>query len=157
MGKVERLILLQRNPIVGRFATELLSLYGVEIPRTVDIGTGLVIHHRGQGIVIGPETRIGNNVTIYHQVTIGRSGIGLTLEEQGFDEVIIEDGVVLCAGAKILGGRGTLRVGKNTVVGTNAVLTQSTNADEVWAGVPARKIAARSSSANAPPVFRSGG
>lgn len=143
MGKIEKLIQLQSRPFIGRIATEILSLYGIEFPSRVQVGSGLVIHHRGQGIIVTPSTTIGNDVTIYQQVTIGRSGVGVTDEDQGFVGIIIDDGAILCAGAKVLGGRGTLRIGKGTVVGANSVLTCSTGEFEVWAGAPARKVGDR--------------
>lgn len=143
MGTTEKLIHLQQRPLIGKLATEILSIYGVEFPPQVKIGTGLVVHHRGQGIIVSPRTTIGNDVVIYQQVTIGRSGVGTSDSEQGFEGVVIDDGATLCAGAKILGGRGTLRVGKGSIIGANAVLTQSTGDFEVWAGAPARKIVDR--------------
>lgn len=127
----------------SRLVREALLLMGVEVHAQTTIGPGLVMHHRGNGVIITPNTAIGSSVAIYQQVTIGRSGIDMTDEEQGFLGVEIGDHAVLCAGAKILGGKGTLRVGTGTVVAANAVLTRSTGDWEVWAGVPAVKVSNR--------------
>jgi serine acetyltransferase len=139
MGMVEKLV----GKRHVRLVREVLLLMGVEVHARTSIGPGLVLHHRGNGVVITPATRIGRSVAIYQQVTIGRSGVGMTDQEQGFEGVEIGDFAVLCAGAKVLGGRGTLRVGTGTVVAANAVLTRSTGDWEVWAGVPAVKVSDR--------------
>ena len=140
MGLIERLVLAQQRPILGRLAAEVLSIYGVEIPVDVKIGAGFILHHRGQGVVITNKTSIAANVVIYQQVTIGRAALSGTDDEVGFEGVSIERGVTLCAGAKILGGRGVLTVGEGSIVAANAVLLQSTGTNEVWAGVPARRV-----------------
>ncbi|MFT2690933.1 hypothetical protein [Clavibacter zhangzhiyongii] len=139
MGMVDKMVRFRHV----RLVREALLLMGVEVHAQTTIGPGLVMHHRGNGIVITPSTRIGSSVAIYQQVTIGRTGVDTTAEEQGFEGVEIGDHAVLCAGAKVLGGRGTLRVGTGTVVAANAVLTRSTGDWEVWAGVPAVKVSDR--------------
>jgi serine acetyltransferase len=139
MGMVDKMVRFRHV----RLVREALLLMGVEVHAQTTIGPGLVLHHRGNGVVITPATRIGSSVAIYQQVTIGRTGVDTTAEEQGFEGVEIGDHAVLCAGAKVLGGRGTLRVGTGTVVAANAVLTRSTGDWEVWAGVPAVKVSDR--------------
>lgn len=57
-----------------------------------------------------------------------------------FKRIILKSGCVLCAGAKIICNRGTLTVGRNTIIAANAVLTQSTGDKEIWAGIPAKLI-----------------
>ncbi|WP_445681538.1 serine O-acetyltransferase [Radicibacter daui] len=126
-----------------RIARELLALYGVEIPAEVRIGTGLEILHRGFGTVIHPTTVIGNNVRIYHQVTIGRADAHLDSQHTRMERVIIGDGVVLFPGAKILGGAGVTTIGRGCLIAANAVVRESTGDNEVWAGVPARKVGMR--------------
>lgn len=149
MGIVEHLVRAQRHRPLGRLATEILSIYSVEIPKTVAIGTNLRLQHRGQGVIVTNNTIIGSDVTIYQQVTIGRAAIGGSDEENGFDGVIIQRGVTLCAGSKILGRSGTLVVGEGTTVAANAVLLESTGPNEVWAGIPARLVSRRGNSAQA--------
>lgn len=71
MGFVERLVYMRKNKYIYPFVNVLLLLLQVEIPRNVILGNNLKLGHRGMGVVINPNTRIGNNVTILHQVTIG--------------------------------------------------------------------------------------
>jgi serine O-acetyltransferase len=143
MGLVERLIYAEKRPVIGKLARQLLLLVGVDVPSVVPIGEGLVVHHRGRGIVVNDRALIGHRVTIYHDVTIGRADVHVRVERSSMEAIHIEHDVILCAGAKILGGPGVTRVGWGTVVGANAVLTRSTGEWEVWAGIPARKIGER--------------
>ena len=126
-----------------RIARELMALYGVEIPAEVQIGTGLEILHRGFGTVIHPSTVIGDNVRIYHQVTVGRADAHLDAEHTRMERVVIGDGAVLFPGAKILGGPGVTSIGRGCLIAANAVVRQSTGDNEIWAGVPARKVGVR--------------
>lgn len=71
--------------------------WGIEIPRSAEIGAGLLIGHFG-GIVVASEARIGSNVEISHQVTIGISGQG---DRRGFPTV--GNNVYIAPGAKIFG------------------------------------------------------
>lgn len=146
MGTVERLVRAQRLPILGRLATEVLSLYGVEIPKDVRLGQRFRLQHRGQGVIITNKTTIASDVTIYQQVTIGRAAVTGSDEENGFQGIVIERGVTLCAGAKILGGPGVLIVGEGSSIAANAVLLESTGRNEVWGGVPARLLSRKKES-----------
>ncbi len=139
MSLISRLIYARRGPF-RRITKELLALYGVEVPAAVQIGSGLRVLHRGFGTVIHPNTIIGDNVTLYHGVTIGRGDPWVGSADTEMIGIVIEDGVTICPGAKIICSRGTLTVGRGTVIGANAVLTGSTGAREIWAGSPARKI-----------------
>jgi serine O-acetyltransferase len=135
------LVLAQQLPVVGNGARFLLwGVLGIDIPQSVAIGEGFVLAHGGYGVVVYHGTSIGRNVIIYQGVTIG-------LKELRPDEtvtpIVIEDGVVLCAGAKVLAPREGLTVRRGTVVGANAVLMESTGEDEVWAGIPARRVKSR--------------
>ncbi len=142
MSHLDRLIRARRGPF-WRAARELLSLYGIEIPAHVEIGSGLQVMHRGFGVVLHPRTVIGNDVTIYHGVTIGRGDVWVPELESPLEGFIIEDDVIICAGAKIVCARGFLTVGRGAVVGANAVVTKSVPSGEIWAGCPARKIGTR--------------
>lgn len=116
------------------------------MPPPGNIGKGVFFPHGLNGIVLHPSTIIKDNVTIFHQVTCGRGDmfhIDKRVKNTSFQGIVIEEGAVLCAGAKIICNRGVLVVGKNTIVGANAVLTHSTGEDEIWAGVPARLIKKR--------------
>jgi serine O-acetyltransferase len=141
MGKIFYFLLNHRKDmLVGRLCTILLKLLVAEIPKNVVIGKNLIFPHLGGSIVIHPDVIIKDNVTIYHGVTIGRADAYLPREKSKMEKIIIEEGVVLCAGAKILCKSGTLTIGKNSIIGANAVLTKSTGNNEIWAGVPAKKI-----------------
>lgn len=86
---------------------------GIEIHPAATIGRNLFIDH-GSGVVIGETTIIGNNVTLYHQVTLG--GVSLKKVKR---HPTIEDNVVIGAGAKVLGN---ITVGENAKIGVNAVV-----------------------------------
>ena len=86
------------------------------------------------------KNTIGNNVKIYQNVTLGRADIWQDSSKSKFKSIHIGDGAIICAGAKVICKKGTLRVGKNTIIGANAVLTCSTGDNEIWAGIPAKKI-----------------
>jgi serine O-acetyltransferase len=140
---VTSLVYTRSLPLVGRFAYYALKVLGLEIPLTVSVGRGLEIAHGGFGIVVHSRTRIGDHVKIYPGVTLGRADIHRQPSESLFEGIVVEDGVVLSAGCKVLCATGVLRVGPGTVVGANAVLLESTGENEIWAGVPARKIGQR--------------
>lgn len=94
---------------VGRFLT------GIEIHPGAIIGKKFFIDH-GMGIVIGETAIIGDDVTIYHGVTLGGTG-----NEKGKRHPTIEDGVIIGAGSKILGN---VKVGKNSKIGAGAIVTK---------------------------------
>jgi serine O-acetyltransferase len=143
MGLHTWLAYARRWPVLGVIAYYKLKLLGVEIPRSVEIGPGFDLVHGGFGVVIHPNTKIGRNVKIYPGVTLGRADIHLPMARSKFAGIEIGDGAILAAGAKVLCKEGRLRVGRGTVVGANAVLLESTGEDEMWAGIPARKVGAR--------------
>lgn len=142
MSMITRLVYARRGPF-KRFVKEALALYGVEIPSGVEVGSGLRVMHRGFGTVIHPNTTIGKDVTIFHDVTVGRGDPWVAAEHARMGRVYLDDGVTLCPGARILCTTGDLHVGRGTVVGANAVLTRSTGINEIWAGIPARRLSIR--------------
>lgn len=89
---------------------------GIEIHPAAKIGQGFFIDH-GMGVVIGETAEIGDDVTLYHGVTLGG-----TTWDKGKRHPTLEDGVIVGAGAKILG---PFTVGKNAKVGSNAVVTKA--------------------------------
>jgi serine O-acetyltransferase len=139
-----RLVYARQWPVLGRVAYVLLKALGCEIPNTVKIGKNFHLVHGGIGVVIHPKCVIGNDVTIYQGVTIGRGDTYRTPEKSSFTGITIGDRAILGPGAKILGSSDLLVVGSDTIVGANAVLQQSTAEQEVWAGIPARCIGMRS-------------
>ena len=138
-----RLVYARRKPLVGRLAYYLLKLLGVEIPRSVPIGPDFELAHGGVGVVIHSRAAIGARVKIYPGVTLGRADIYRPMEQSRFESIVIEDDVILSPGAKILCKEGTLRVGRGSVIGANAVLLESTGEGEIWAGLPARCVGKR--------------
>ncbi len=104
---------------------------GVEIHPGAQIGRRFFIDH-GMGVVIGETAEIGNDVTLYHGVTLGG-----TTWNKGKRHPTLEDGVVVGAGAKILG---PFTVGANARVGSNAVVTKEVPPGATVVGIPGRII-----------------
>ncbi len=130
-------------PVAGYLAYYLLKMLGVEFPRSVKLGRDFELAHGGVGVVIHSKASIADRVKIYPGVTLGRADIYLPAEKSAYEEIVIEDDVILAPGAKVLCKQGVLVVARGTVVGANAVLLQSTGCGEIWAGVPARRIGLR--------------
>lgn len=106
-------------------------LTGIDIHPAAKIGDGLFIDH-GMGVVIGETAEIGNNVTLYHGVTLGGTSF-----QKGKRHPTIEEGVLIGAGAKVLG---PITVGKGSRIGANAVVLKSTPPNSVVVGVPGQII-----------------
>jgi serine O-acetyltransferase len=143
MSIYERLIYARKNRFFGKLAYFLLKMMGAEIPVSVAIGPGFLLHHGGAGVVIHPQTVIGARVGIYPGVTLGRADVYRPASVSKFEGIVVADDVILGAGAKILCDDGILRIGRGTVIGANAVLTESTGENELWAGIPAKKVGLR--------------
>jgi serine O-acetyltransferase len=143
MSFYESLVYARRNRWFGRLAYFLLKLLGAEIPPSVEIGPGFLLHHGGVGVVIHPKTVIGARVGIYPGVTLGRADVHKPASQSAFEGIRVEDDVILGAGSKVLCERGVLRIGRGSVLGANAVLLESTGEDEIWAGIPARRVGRR--------------
>ena len=113
-------------------------LTGIEIHPNAKIGKNLFIDH-GMGVVIGETSEIGNNVTIYHMVTLG--GVSPSIESNQQRNVkrhpTLMDNVVVGSGAQILG---PVVVGKNAKIGANAVVTKDVPANAVMVGIPAKNV-----------------
>lgn len=139
MKFINRLVYLRK----WRIVRELLALYCIEIPPQVEIGENFDLVHRGFCTVIHPNTKIGDRVKIYHNVTIGRADIHLPGSQSKMKQIDIGSDVILCPGSVVLGGEGVTRVGAGTILAANAVLNQSTGENEIWAGVPAKFVSKR--------------
>ena len=133
----------RQSRLFGRLAYFILKLLGAEIPLSVLVGPGFLLHHGGMGVVIHPKSVIGARVSIYPGVTLGRADIHRPASRSAFQGIVIEDNVILGSGAKVLCKCGILRVRRGTVLGANAVLLESTGENEIWAGMPARRVGKR--------------
>ena len=125
--------------IIGRMVSQFSRfLTGIEIHPAVNIGKNFFIDH-GLGVVCGETSEIGNNVTIYHGVTLG----GISPAENSLDQVnlkrhpTIKNNVIIGSGAQILG---PVIVGKNAKVGANAVVTKDVPENAVMVGIPAKNV-----------------
>lgn len=77
---------------------------------------------------------------IYQNVTIGRGDIWKEYDPSNNLSFLIKEGAILCAGSKVIASKGRIVVGKNTIIAANAVLLQSTGENEIWGGIPAKKL-----------------
>jgi len=118
-------------------------LTGIEIHPGAKIGKNLFIDH-GMGVVIGETSEVGDNVTIYHMVTLG--GIAPSINSNGQRNIkrhpTIEDDVVIGSGAQVLG---PVRVGRCAKIGANAVITKDVQEKAIMVGIPARNVGAADS------------
>ena len=106
-------------------------LTGIEIHPGAKIGQGFFIDH-GMGVVIGETAEVGENVTLYHGVTLG--GVST---EKGKRHPTILDNVVIGAGAKVLGA---IQIGKSSRVGANAVVVNPVPENSVVVGIPGQIV-----------------
>ena len=104
---------------------------GIEIHPGAKIGEKLFIDH-GMGIVIGETAEIGDNCTIYHQVTLGGTG-----KDTGKRHPTVGDNVLIGAGAKILG---PVTIGDNARVAAGSIVMKDIHADATVAGIPANVV-----------------
>lgn len=122
--------------ILTRFAQ---LLYGVDIDYRAKLGPGIVILHCF-GLVIGRGAVIAGNCHIFHGVTLGDRGSEWVGDMIRDGHPHIEADCVLCAGAKLLG---PIRIGENSVIGANAVVTRDVDPNSIMAGMPAKRIGER--------------
>lgn len=105
------------------------GMMGADLPPHVRPGKGLHLAHGGRGIVLHPSVTIGDDVMIFHQVTIGVRAS----DEAGH----VGDGVFIGAGAKILGD---VTLAPGSQVGANAVLLTDTEPGATYVGIPAKRV-----------------
>jgi len=119
---------------LGRFVSHLGRFFtGIEIHPGARIGKGFFIDH-GMGVVIGETAEIGDNVTLYHGVTLG----GTTWAKEKRHPTL-RDNVVIGSGAKILG---PFEVGANAKVGSNSVVVKEVPPDATVVGIPGKIVVA---------------
>lgn len=116
----------------ARFVSQIARfLTGIEIHPGATIGRRLFIDH-GLGVVIGETASIGDDVTIYHGVTLG--GTSLT---SGIRHPQVGNNVIIGAGAQLLG---PIKIGNNVRIGSNAVVVNDVADDATMVGIPAKPV-----------------
>lgn len=121
-----------RIPFVPRFISFIMRiLTGIEIHPGAEIGERFFIDH-GEGVVIGETTIIGNDVLIYQQVTLGGTG-----KDKGKRHPTLMDGVIVGAGAKVLGN---ITLGNHVRVGAGSVVVEDVPDFATVVGVPGRIV-----------------
>lgn len=125
---------LHRNNIkfIARFISQTARFFtGIEIHPAAKIGKRLFIDH-GMGVVIGETAEVGDNVLMFHGVTLGGTG-----NHTGKRHPTVKDNVVLSTGAKILG---PITIGENSKIGANAVVLKDIPDNATAVGIPAKVV-----------------
>lgn len=116
---------------IGRFIT------GIEIHPGAKIGKRLFIDH-GMGIVIGETAEVGNDCTIYHQVTLGGTG-----KDKNKRHPTVGNNVMIGAGSKVLG---PIKIGNNVKIGAGSVVFHDIENNSTVVGVPVDRVIRRNNS-----------
>ena len=137
--KIANFFAIAKFNLVARIISQFSRfLTGIEIHPKAKIGKNLFIDH-GMGVVIGETSEIGDNVTIYHMVTLG--GISPSINSDSQRQIkrhpTLMDNVVVGSGAQILG---PVVIGENAKIGANAVVTKDVPNNAVMIGIPARNV-----------------
>lgn len=129
--KISHFLYLHKHYFLARFLSERAKRKtGIEIHPGARIGKNFFIDH-GNGVVIGETTFIGNNVTIFHGVTLG--GVN---DCKGKRHPTIRDNVIIGAHAQVLGN---IIIGKNAKIGAGAVVLKNVSANKTVVGIPAKE------------------
>ena len=119
-------------PFLPRYISYLTRIItGIEIHPKARIGKRLFIDH-GEGVVIGETAEIGDDVLIYQQVTLGGTG-----NEHGKRHPTLGDGVIVGAGAKVLGN---IKIGDNVRIGAGSVVVDDVHDNCTVVGIPGRIV-----------------
>ena len=125
--------------LIARIVSQIIRFFtGVEIHPGAKIGKNLFIDH-GMGVVIGETSEIGDNVTIYHNVTLGGSSPSIDSERQRHEKrhPTIGNDVVIGSGAQIIG---PIKVGNNSRIAANAVVVKDVPENATMVGIPAKAV-----------------
>ena len=125
--------------LIARIISQTVRFFtGIEIHPGAKIGKNLFIDH-GMGVVIGETSEIGNNVTIYHAVTLGGSSPSVDSERQRHEKrhPTIGDDVVIGSGAQIIG---PIKVGNKSRIASNAVVVKDVPDNATMVGIPAKAV-----------------
>jgi len=118
--------------LIARFVSHISRfLTAIEIHPAAKIGKRFFIDH-GVGVVIGETAEVGDDVFIYHQVTLGA-----TTSKKIKRHPTIGNGVIIGAGAKLLG---PINVGKNAKIGANSVVVSDVPSGATMVGIPAKEF-----------------
>ncbi len=120
-----------REALALFFQNRMSAEFGVDIHPAARMGQGIMLDH-ATGLVIGETAVVGNNVSILQSVTLGGTG-----KDEGDRHPKIGDGVLISAGAKILGN---ILVGEGAKVGAGSVVLESVPPHTTVAGVPAKIV-----------------
>ena len=139
MHRIANFFAVAKFDLIARIISQFSRfITGIEIHPKAKIGKNLFIDH-GMGVVIGETSIIGDNVTIYHNVTLG--GISPSIDSDNQREVkrhpTLQDHVVVGSGAQVLG---PITVRKNAKIGANAVVTKDVPEKGVMVGIPAKNV-----------------
>jgi len=125
--------------LLARIISQITRFFtGIEIHPAAKIGQNLFIDH-GMGVVIGETSEIGNNVTIYHAVTLGGIAPSIDSDKQRNEKrhPSIGNNVVIGSGAQIIG---PINVGDGSRIAANAVVVNDVQKNTTMVGVPAKAI-----------------
>ena len=125
--------------LVARIISQTIRFFtGIEIHPGAKIGKNLFIDH-GMGVVIGETSEIGDNVTIYHAVTLGGSSPSIDSERQRHEKrhPTIGNDVVIGSGAQ---GIGPVNVGNGARIAANAVVVKDVPENATMVGIPAKAV-----------------
>ena len=125
--------------ILARMVSQMCRFFtGIEIHPAAKIGKNLFIDH-GMGVVIGETSQIGDNVTLYHSVTLGGVSPSINSDSQRMVKrhPTLKDNVVVGSGAQILG---PITVETNAKIGANAVVVKDVSKDAIMVGIPAKNM-----------------
>ena len=125
--------------LIARIISQTIRFFtGIEIHPGAKIGKNLFIDH-GMGVVIGETSKIGDNVTIYHAVTLGGSSPSIDSERQRHEKrhPTIGNDVVIGSGAQIIG---PVNVGNGARIAANAVVVKDVPENATMVGIPAKAV-----------------
>lgn len=132
MHRIAHFLYCKHLYFLARFISQVTRFFtGIEIHPGAVIGKRLFIDH-GMSIVIGETTEIGDDVTLFHEVTLGGTG-----KDKGKRHPTIKNNVYLSSGVKVLG---PITIGENTKVGANAVVLHDLPANATAVGIPAKIV-----------------
>ena len=125
--------------LIARIISQTIRFFtGIEIHPGAKIGKNLFIDH-GMGVVIGETSEIGDNVTIYHAVTLGGSSPSIDSERQRHEKrhPTIGNDVVIGSGAQVIG---PINVGNGARIAANAVVVKDVPENATMVGIPAKAV-----------------